>query len=142
MNRRARGRVHVVVGEPDLVRAALEVANTQGRLLVLGQPVHLADGRLRVAAELLDPSSPPAAERAERARRWLAAARVLGALAVAGGLVWLVVLGVLALVALVTAVVGWVAGHLVWIGGGLLGLLLLAGRGGRCGGVHCGGCRR
>lgn len=130
-------RVHLVVGEPRLVRSALECAAADGRLLGVGRSAQLADGRVCVAAELVDP--PVKARRSGPVRPWLIAAAVLGVLAAAAGLMWLLVLGALALAALITAAVGWVVGHLVWLGLGLLGLLLLARRG--CPGVHCGGCR-
>lgn len=139
--RAIRTRTHHVVGERDAVRTALECAYADGRLVGLRSPALLPDGRVRVTAELLEPAPAVHSRRTMSLRPWLIDLGVLAGIAAAGAAVWLIVLGVLALIALITTAVAWVSAHLVLILVGL-GLLLLCCGGGRCAGVHCGGCRR
>lgn len=77
-------------------------------------------------------------------RAWLITLAVLLAVAAAGGLVWLAVIAVQAVIAALTAAIAWIVAHWLLIALAVLGLLvLLAGAGGGgCAGLHCGGCRR
>jgi len=132
-------RTHVVVGDLDQVRAAMERAKEAGRLVDIREVAPLPGRRLQVVADLREPA---------RTRRWFAtrhpwliAAGVIGA-AAAGGAVWLVVLGVIWLIGLITAVVAWVSAHLALFGLIAVVLVLMSGGvGAACAGLHCGGCR-
>lgn len=128
-------RTHVVVGEEDQVAAVMVRARETGRLVAVGEIERLAGDQVRVTAQLREPTR----SRWERVRPWLLGFGWLLAVAAVAGAVWLIVLGVLALMA-------WVQAHLVGIVAGaallvLLGLVLLGGAA-TCEGLHCGGCRR
>jgi hypothetical protein len=131
-------RTHLVVGERDQVAAALWRAQADGRLMRLGEVAELGGHRVQVTADLREASPGPAR------RVWRLAAGMF-ALAMAAGLVWLLVIAVTALIGAVSAAVAaalaWLSAHLsLLVLGGLL-LLLLGSAGARCVGVHCGGCR-
>jgi hypothetical protein len=136
---------HVITGDRGHVFAALRLAQAEGRLVSVTDSQVLPDQRVRVLAHLRT----PARSRWEQVRRWLIvaakAAAVLAAVAAAGALVWLVLLGVIWVIALVTAVIAWTHAHLVGIAVGVVALVLFLGfclsSGGGCGGMHCGGCR-
>lgn len=135
-------RTHVLVGDPDQVRAALSRAQADGRLMNVSGAALEVGGRVRVTADLVDPTPPRT--RWQRIRPWLVRLGWLLAVAAAGVAAWLLVWAV---IGLVSALVAVVAGVAVWIGTywpvlvavGLV-LLLLTG-GASCRGVHCGGCR-
>jgi len=135
-------RTHVLVGDPDQVHAALSRAQADGRLMNVTDAALEVGGRVRVTAELADPTPPRT--RWQRIRPWLVRFGWLLAVAAAGLAAWLLVW---ALIALVSALVAVVTGVAAWIGTywpvlvavGLV-LLLLTG-GASCRGVHCGGCR-
>lgn len=122
----------LVVGSRVEVEAALRRAQLDGRLGGVRDPLVLDDGRVQVVAELAPPMT-----RWSR-RRWVAP------LLLGGVLVGCVVGVVLVVVAVLSAVVAWVAAHWAGIVGvaALLALLAVFGGGGRCPGLHCGGCRR
>lgn len=136
-------RTHVVIGDPAQVRSVLELAHTEGRLMGVTGATLVAPGRVRVTADLADPT--PARSRWQRIRPWLICLAVAVALAAAGAAVWLLVLAVIALVstivAAVTAVVSWITAHWMVLALVLVGLVLLLGGGSACAGLHCGGCR-
>lgn len=128
-------RTHVVVGDQDQVAAVMVRARETGRLVSLGQVQRLAGDQVQVTAQLREPTR----SRWQRVRPWLIGLGWLLAVAAVAGAVWLIVLGVLALIA-------WVHAHIVGIvaGGCLLVLLgvVCAGGAATCEGLHCGGCRR
>lgn len=134
-------RTHVVTGDRDQVRTALEVAHAAGRLVDVREVAELPGRRLHVVAELRELPVP----RPTRwpARPWLATAYAVGA-AAAAGLVVLVVMAVVALVstvvAAITAAVAWVSANLALILAAVVALVLVLG-GSKCAGLHCGGCR-
>lgn len=139
-----RSTAHLITGKRDEVRAALARAHELGRLVSIEGGQLLPGGQVRVLAYLLGTER----NRWERCRPWLVVAGkalvVMTLLAGIGGVAWLIVLGVLELIALVTSVVAWVQAH--WgaslAGGVLLAFLALAGlSGGGCGGLHCRRCR-
>jgi hypothetical protein len=138
-------RTHLVVGWPDQVRAALERARADGRLVGIDEVIELADRQVQVTAQF----------REDRPRRfaWLSrlpwpsaqvwaqlAVWVLGIAAVAG-VAWAVIAAV---TALVSAAVAWLSAYWPALAGIAILLLLLGAAGGakRCVGMHCGGCRR
>lgn len=131
-----RVRTHVVVGDCDEVRSALDRAHRDGRLAGVRNLVELPNERIQVTADLREPA------RVQRRWPWLVLVWALG-IAAAAGIAWLLVLLISAVVAFVTAAVGWVSTHLpVIVLGGVALLLLALPAGSRCVGVHCGGCRR
>lgn len=131
-------RTHTVVGDRDQVRAALQRAHDTGRLIAIHEASALPDRRVQVVADLADPV---------RAKRWYATrtpwliAGGIVATAAAVGVVWLIVLGVLALIAFIGSVIAWIGSHLLLIGAIAVALLLLMSGGAACAGLHCGGCR-
>lgn len=114
----------VIVGDPAAVRAALETAAGQGRLVAASRRKWLADGRLVVDAQLLEPSR--SRVRSAPVIVGLVAIGTVGALVVAG---WLLV--------------AWVVAHATAIIGGAVVvavlLAMLVGSG-KCPGIHCPGC--
>lgn len=135
-------RTHVITGHRNEVHAAMSRAYTDGRLVAITEGRALAGERVRLVAKLREPGGRP---RWEHVRPWLVVAAKAAAVAVAmaalAGLIWLVVLAVMELIALVAAVVAWVSSHWPVIVLVVVGLLALLFSGGRCGGIHCGGCR-
>jgi hypothetical protein len=137
-------RTHLVVGQRELVSAALMGAYRDGRLRAIGQSVELDDGRVQVTAELLEPAAPasPAGTGWRRARACLLGLVVALAVAAVVGLVWLLFVAMTALIGLMQVAVAWISSHLLLIGLVALGLLLLAGSSAAgCTGLHCRGCR-
>jgi hypothetical protein len=136
-------RVHVITGEQAQVVAAVEHARAEGRLVGITEIRWLGGDRVRLVARLRVPP------RAQAARDWCWLRRVGKALVVllviaaVAGLVWALVWGVLAVIGLVTAVIGWIHAHLLAIGlvAAVVVGLAVFGAGGGCGGMHCGGCR-
>lgn len=133
-------RAHVIVGDGDEVRAALVRAQADGRLVRLGEVVDLGAHRVQVTADLREPLRGRARCPASRF-----AAGVL-VVAAAGGLVWLLVVAVAALIAAVsgavTAALAWLSAHLpLLVLGAVLLLFLICSAGSRCAGLHCRGCR-
>ncbi len=143
MSSLAQKRIHVVVGDRQLVFSALERAHADGRLVSVTGVEELPERRIRVTAELRDLAPPPASPPPwRRLRRGLIGAAVLVSLAAITALVWLLVAAVLALVAMVSAIVTWVAAHVVAIAVVLGAVLVLScSVGAKCAGLHCGGCR-
>lgn len=137
-------QTHTVVGDRTQVLAALARAHSEGRLVSVTSSEQLPGGRVQVVADLLAVQS-----RWEKARPWLIGAAKTSAvvigLAGVGGLVWLLVLAVMAIVAWVVSVVAWVIAHLL----GIIVcfcltffLLVWVLSAGDCAGIHCSGCRR
>jgi len=144
-------RTHVIVGWPDEVRAALDRAHADGRLVGVDEVSRLADRQVQVSAQLREPTAPRFRWLVRwswpSARVWLRVALVLLGAAAVAGLVWAVVAAVTALVAVVSAAVSAVAAWVstywpVLAGIALVLLLCTTGRAARCVGMHCGGCRR
>lgn len=136
-------RTHVVTGHPTHVNAALRRAALDGRLAGLRDPMTLPDHRVRVTADLREPTRPRFTFPTD-SWRWLRPV-LLGLLvvALAGGVVWCMVLLVQALIAAVAALGVWVAAKLpLIIAIGVVLVLLAVPAGARCVGMHCGGCRR
>jgi hypothetical protein len=135
---------HTVIGDRTQVLAALTRAHTEGRLVSVTSTQQLPGGRVQVVADLLAVRTTW-----EKTRPWLIGAAKTGAvvvgLASVGGLVWLLILAVMAVVAWVVSAVAWVAAHVVgiivcfWLTLFFLAWLL---SGSDCAGIHCGGCRR
>jgi energy-converting hydrogenase Eha subunit A len=145
-------RTHLVVGWPEQVRAALERARVDGRLVRVGEVIELADRQVQVTAQLRE-DRPRRFEWLPRlawpsARVWARIAAGVLAVAAVAGVVWAVVAAVSALVAAVSAAVStataWVSTYWPALAGIAVVLLLLGGAGGakKCVGLHCGGCRR
>jgi hypothetical protein len=138
---------HVVIGEKELVGVALSDAYRDGRLLALGEPVELADGRVQITAVVAEPTAAPVSTRPcrrwRRVRPWLLGAGAVIGVGAVVGLVWLLMLAVAALIGAVQAVAAWIGTNLWLVGLVLLGLLLLGGTSAcRCTGLHCDGRRR
>lgn len=131
-------KLHHVVGDPNMVAAALNTAYESGRLVSVIDGQLLPDGRLHVQAELraLPAPKPSRWQRFKDDPTW---AIYLATFLVSTSIVGLVVYG---LVMLVTAVVVWVTANAAVIVAVLVALVLLAiGGGAKCAGLHCGGCR-
>jgi hypothetical protein len=138
-------RTHLVVGWPDQVRAALERAHADGRLVGVDEVTQLADRQVQVTAQIREDQPRrfawlsrlpwPSAEIWAQLAVW-----VLGIAAVAGVL-WAVIAAV---TALVSAVIAAVSTYWPALAGIAIVLLLLGAAGGakKCVGMHCGGCRR
>lgn len=134
-----RTRTHRVAGDMDEVAAVMRSARESGRLMQIRSARVVSRGRVVVYADMREPV--PDGED----NPWLIGLGAVIGLAALGGLVWLLVLAVMAIVSFVGAVVAWVAAHLAAIlavAGGLLLLMLYLGSEHSCSGMHCQGCRR
>ncbi len=131
---------HDVIGEPEHIRAALASAEQSGRLIsVFGTPSVLPDGRVHVRVELLTaeparhvryaPRTRPVRRRPDPLRTAVVALAAALVVTIVVGIVWMVVV--------------WVLAHLAALIGGavLLGLVLWALTRSGSGG-HCPGCPR
>lgn len=130
--------VHLITGQPEQIRAALELAQRENRLVDVDPPGVAADGTVTVRATLLEPVRRPSTVR----RRVRQTAIVVGAavgLGLAVALVWAVVL----LVLWVIPFIAWVAAHIaVLIAAAVVIAITLYLMSGRSSDDHCPGCKK
>jgi hypothetical protein len=120
-----------IIGTPAEVAAKVALARDSGRLVAITEPRQIGDGRVWVELRVVDRPVPVPVPTVRR-RRWPIVATLAG-------------LTGAALAALLWAIAHLVAANAPAIAGGLgllvLVLAVLFGRGHRCTGLHCSGCK-